>query len=120
MSLLRERPPFAAKLGCWRELDFYQAGFAFAAMAEALIKDRAEHPFLFCSIPIGPCVAADVVRAARAADNRDALVSFCHAETLPLPNGRSKMARPGWSEILDQLRGGSYSIGRTIVRPSLS
>lgn len=61
----------------------------------AIIEHGAEQPFLHSRVPVRPCVAADIVRAAGAADDRDGLAGFRHAASLPLANRRSNRGQGG-------------------------
>ena len=90
------------ELGGRRELDFDEAAFAFALMAMAVIENGAEHPFLLVDVPIGPGIAADFIRAAGAADNRDALAVVRHPASLPKSGRRSK---DGGSRLVRSGRG---------------
>ena len=60
-----------------REFDFDDRCFAVALVAVRVVEGAAEHPFLFAGVPIGPCVAADIVRAAVAAHHCVALAVVC-------------------------------------------
>jgi len=50
-----------------REFDFDDRCFAVALVAVRVVEGAAERPRLFAGVPIGPGVAADLVRSAVAA-----------------------------------------------------
>jgi len=72
------------------ELDFDQVRFAVAFVTMRIVERAAQHPLLGARVPIGPGIAADIVRAAGAADHRVALVVGWHCDSLPMSGRRSK------------------------------
>lgn len=61
-----------------------------------------DDPFLLLSVPLGTRVADHIRTATTGAYVTHPLAVIRHAASLPLPNGRSKMAGRDWSEVVEE------------------
>lgn len=51
------------------DINLFQSRLPFAIVAMSVVEDRSQNPILRCHVPIGPGIAADMIRSAFTAYN---------------------------------------------------